>query len=193
MGTKDNLIKDEESPSAGSQAGTVEDDEEDGESSIIPIVIVLCVIIIVGGLGAVFGLHYKRKLPSCFYRIFSPRWKPVMSSDDYPETEEEDKEKRPSIIKNNGDLNVSELGDGANINNDLTTVTWTSDEKEVDEEKKEKKEEEQKETEKAEEDTKEKEKLVDEKEVEKKDEKNDSEKEEKITEDTPLQKKESDE
>merc|ERR1712003_308511 len=190
MGTKDNLIKDEESPSAGSQAGTVEDDEEDGESSIIPIVIVLCVIIIVGGLGAVFGLHYKRKLPSCFYRIFSPRWKPVMSSDDYPETEEEDKEKHPSIIKNNGDLNVSELGDGANINNDLTTVTWTSDEKEVDEEKK---EEEQKETEKAEEDTKEKEKLVDEKEVEKKDEKNDSEKEEKNTEDTPLQKKESDE
>merc|ERR1712128_258958 len=80
----------------------------------------------------------------CFYRLFSPRWKPVMSSDDYPEVEEEDKEKHPSIIKNNVDLNASELGplgEGANVNNDLTTVTWTSDEKDIDEEKKEKKEE----------------------------------------------------
>lgn len=124
-----------------------------------------------------FGLHYKRKLPACFYRMFTPRWKPVMSTDEYPEVEDDDdKEKHPSIIKNNGDitdLNVSELGpmgDGANINNDLTTVTWTSDEKDEEENTKE-------------------EKIVDEKVVEdeKEKEKKEDEKEEKATEDTPLQ------
>ena len=43
---------------------------------------------------------------------------------------QEDEEKHPSILKNQ-DLNETAMTeDGVNVNNDLTTVTWTSDEKE---------------------------------------------------------------
>merc|ERR1711962_394885 len=86
-----------------------------------------------GGLGALFGLHYKRKLHPCFYNIFSPRWKPVQTDMDV----EEDDQKHTSIIKNGG-LNVSELGpmgEGANVNGDMTPVTFVA-EKDEEEEKK---------------------------------------------------------
>merc|ERR1711976_1012692 len=143
-------------------------DERDG-SPIIPIVIAVCLIILIGGLSIMFGLHFKRKLPACFYSLFSQRWKPVMNNDDFPQ-QEDDEERHPSIIKNGGadETVLSELDpekENANINNDLTTVTWTSDEKEGKEEKKD--------DEKVVKDTEETEKK--------------EEKEDKVTEDTPLQ------
>merc|ERR1712203_85051 len=142
-------------------------------SPIIPIVIAVCLIILIGGMSIMFGLHYKRKLPSCFYSMFSQRWKPVMNNDDFP-LQEDDEERHPSIIKNGGadDSVLSELGDGekANINNDLTTVTWTSDEKDEKEEKKDD------------------EKII--KDEKKDEEKKEEVKEEKATEETPLKEEE---
>merc|ERR1712037_580983 len=82
------------------------------------------------GLSALFGLHYKRMLPQCFYSIFSARWKPVATDMD---VEEEASEK--PIIKNGNGLNVS-MGDTAQINGDCTVVTYVG-EKEEDEVKKE--------------------------------------------------------
>ena len=49
------------------EGGETEEDEDEG-SAIIPIVIAVCLVILVGGLAAVAGLHYKRKLPACFYK-----------------------------------------------------------------------------------------------------------------------------
>eukprot|EP00092_Neocalanus_flemingeri_P063095 GFUD01076268.1.p1 GENE.GFUD01076268.1~~GFUD01076268.1.p1 ORF type:complete len:102 (-),score=58.72 GFUD01076268.1:26-331(-) len=97
-----------------------------------------------------------------------------MNNDDFPQQDEEDR--HPSIIKNGGldDTVMSEIGDNAKVNNDLTTVTWTSDEKDEKDEKIEK--EEKKDDEKI---------IKDEKEDEKKEDKED-----KVTEDTPLQEEE---
>ena len=106
------------------------------------------------------------------FSMFSQRWKPVMNNDDFPQ-QEDDEERHPSIIKNGGadDTVLSELdAEKANIANDLTTVTWTSDEKDEKEEKKDD------------------EKIIkDEKEELKKEE---EKKEDKATEDTPLQEEE---
>jgi len=103
------------------------------------------------------GLHYKRKLPASFYNVFSPRWKPVNTED----LVQDEEDRHPSIIKNGGldETALTEAGDVVNVNNDLTTVTWTSDEKEdlkkdepkEDVEKKEEKNEEKKEEKKEEE------------------------------------------
>ena len=98
----------------------------------------------------------------------------MINNDDFP-PKENDEERHPSIIKNGGadDTVLSELGDPekANINNDLTTVTWTSDEKDEKVEKEEKKDDE---------------KIIkNEKEDEKKEDKED-----KVTEDTPLKEEE---
>merc|ERR1712012_857342 len=72
--------------------------------------------------------HKGRKLPQSFYNVFGPRWKPVMTNDEM--AAQEDEEKHPSILKNQ-DLNETAMTeDGVNVNSDLTTVTWTSDEKE---------------------------------------------------------------
>merc|ERR1712004_374674 len=97
--------------------------------------------VIVLGLSALFGLHYKRLLPQCFYRIFSARWKPVATDMD---VDEEASEK--PIIKNGNGLNVSELapmGEEAKINGDCTVVTYVGEKELVeaaaDEEKEEKK------------------------------------------------------
>lgn len=142
--------------------GQVGDIVEEGH--IVPIVIAICLLIIAGGLSALFGLHYKRKLHPCFYRMFSPRWKPVNTDMDV------DDEKHPTIIKNGGaDLNVSELGpmgDGANINGDLTAVTFVGEKEEEDVKKE----------------------LNDAQEEEKKDDAPEKEKEEVENEDTPLKK-----
>merc|ERR1719336_1574717 len=99
----------------------------------------------------IMGLHYKRKLPASFYNVFSPRWKPVNTE----ELVQDEEDRHPSIIKNGGldETALTEAGDVVNVNNDLTTVTWTTDEKEdlkkeeqkaEDEKKEEKKEEEKK-------------------------------------------------
>merc|ERR1712098_370034 len=97
---------------------------------------------LLGGAAAVFFLHYKRKLPQSFYNVFSPRWKPVNTNE-----QEDDEERHPNILKK--DLNetaMSEEGGKVDVNN-MTTVTWTTDEKE-DLKKEEAKEEEKKEEEK---------------------------------------------
>ena len=94
-----------------------------------------------------------------------------MNNDDFPQQDDEES-KHPTIIKNGG-LDDSVLSDAeqVNVNNDLTTVTWTSDEKDEKEEKKDD------------------EKIIkDEKEEEKKEDKED--KADKATEDTPLQEEE---
>merc|ERR1719336_3801313 len=91
----------------------------------------------------IMGLHYKRKLPASFYNVFSPRWKPVNTED----VAQDEEDRHPSIIKNGGldETALTEAGE-VNVNNDLTTVTWTSDEKE--DLKKEQKDEEEKKEEK---------------------------------------------
>jgi hypothetical protein len=91
-----------------------------------------------------------------------------MNNEDYP-VQEDEEERHPSIIKNGNALNVSELGpmgENANINQNLTTVTWTTEQEEKKDEEKPLKEEEQK--------------------KEETDEKEDKE-EDKATEETPLQ------
>merc|ERR1719208_364301 len=137
----DNSDKDEEDDAEESEAGSStteedkptadaqdQDDNTDRDGSpIIPIVIAVCLIILIGGLSI----------------MFSQRWKPVMNNDDFPQ-QEDDEERHPSIIKNGGgadDTVLSEDGEKANINNDLTTVTYT-DEKDEKEEKEEKKDDE---------------------------------------------------
>jgi len=137
---------------------------DEAEGNVVIIVIAICLIIIIGGLSALFGLHYKRKLHPCFYRMFSPRWKPVQTDMDV----EEDEDKHTSIIKNG--LNVSELGpmgEGANVNGDMTTVTFVGEKEEEDVKKE----------------------LVEatEEKEEKKDNEKKVEKEEEAKEDTPLQ------
>merc|ERR1711902_213562 len=66
------------------------------------------------------------KLPQSFYNMFSPRWKPVNTN------QQEDEEKHPTILKK--DLNetaLSDDGEGVKVDvNNMTTVTWTTDEKE---------------------------------------------------------------
>ena len=45
----------------------------------------------------------------------------------------DEEDRHPSIIKNGGGLDetaLTEAGDAVNVNNEMTTVTWTSDEKE---------------------------------------------------------------
>merc|ERR1712115_708176 len=142
------------------------------------IVIAVCLIILIGGAAAMFGLHYTKKLPQSFYNLFSPRWKPVNTNE-----QEDDEEKHPTILKK--DLNetvMSEDGEGGKVDvNNMTTVTWTTDEKE-DLKKEEVKAE--KEDEKTVKDEKESEKAE-----EKKEEKKEEEKaEEAPTEEDPLKK-----
>merc|ERR1711874_769353 len=69
-----------------------------------------------------------RKLPASFYNVFSPRGKPVNTED----LVQDEEDRHPYIIKNGGldETALTEAGDVVNVNNDLTTVTWTSDEKE---------------------------------------------------------------
>ena len=95
--------------------------------------------------------------------MFSPRWKPV-NTEDLVEKDEEDR--HPSIIKNGGldETALTEAGE-VNVNNDLTTVTWTSDEKEdlkkeeqkVEEEKKDEEKDDEKKEEQKDEEKKDKE------------------------------------
>merc|ERR1712012_931360 len=123
-----------------------EDDDDELSSNPTAIVIAVCLIILIGGAAAMFGLHYTKNLPQSFYNLFSPRWKPVNTNE-----QEEDEEKHRAILKK--DLNetaMSEDGEGVKVDvNNMTTVTWTTDEKEdlkkeetkVDEKKEEEKEE----------------------------------------------------
>ena len=110
------------------------------------------------------------------FSVFSPRWKPVNTNE-----QEDDEERHPNILKK--DLNetaMSEEGGKVDVNN-MTTVTWTTDEKE-DLKKEEVKAE--KEDEKTVKDEKESEKTE-----EKKEEKKEEEKaEEAPTEEEPLKK-----
>merc|ERR1712241_954338 len=145
LGTSGRLTGDE-----GEGSGGVVEESD----NVVIIVVAICLIVIVLGLSALFGLHYKRLLPQCFYRIFSARWKPVATDMD---VDEEASEK--PIIKNGNGLNVSELapmGEEAKINGDCTVVTYVGEKEEddvkkelveaaADEEKEEKKDEEKKE------------------------------------------------
>jgi len=73
-------------------------------------------------------LHFKKLLPQGFYNSFGPRWKPVNTS----EEDAEDESKHPNILKNKEtelDETAKSEEEGVNLNN-MTTVTWTSDEKE---------------------------------------------------------------
>merc|ERR1712241_1595333 len=121
LGTSGRLTGDE-----GEGSGGVVEESD----NVVIIVVAICLIVIVLGLSALFGLHYKRMLPQCFYSIFSARWKPVATDMD---VEEEASEK--PIIKNGNGLNVS-MGDTAQINGDCTVVTYVG-EKEEDDVKKE--------------------------------------------------------
>merc|ERR1712192_63506 len=121
----------EDNGTSGRQTGDNEGGEVEVESdNVVIIVVAICLIVIVLGLSALFGLHYKRMLPQCFYRVFSARWKPVATDMD---VEEEASEK--PIIKNGNGLNVS-MGENAQINGDCTVVTYVG-EKEEDDVKKE--------------------------------------------------------
>merc|ERR1719510_2052439 len=156
------------------------DDDDTKTTSIIPIVIAVCLIILLVGLGLA-GLHYRKKLPASFYNLCNRRWKPVNTED----LAGDEEDRHPSIIKNGGldETALTEAGDNVNVNNDLTTVTWTSDEKE-DLKKEDLKKEDSKE-EKVVKEEKETEKEV-EKEAEKEAEKEEAEKESPAGEDAPL-------
>merc|ERR1712192_340443 len=120
----------EDNGTSGRQTGDNEGGEVEVESdNVVIIVVAICLIVIVLGLSALFGLHYKRMLPQCFYRVFSARWKPVATDMD---VEEEASEK--PIIKNGNGLNVS-MGENAQINGDCTVVTYVGEKKEEEEKK----------------------------------------------------------
>merc|ERR1712012_452423 len=119
LGTSGRLTGDE-----GEGSGGVVEESD----NVVIIVVAICLIVIVLGLSALFGLHYKRLLPQCFYRIFSARWKPVATDMD---VDEEASEK--PIIKNGNGLNVSELapmGEEAKVNGDCTVVTYDGEKEE---------------------------------------------------------------
>ena len=85
-----------------------------------------------------------------FCSTFGPRWKPVNTDEDA-----EEETKHPNILKNKEDLDeTTKSEEGVNLNN-MTTVTWTTDEKQEDLKKEEVKDEkivkDEKETEKSEE------------------------------------------
>ena len=101
------------------------------------IVVAIIVLVLIGFFIVMFGLHYKRKLPPAFYNALGRKqWKPVLGNEEYPVTEEDEKKKHPSIVKNGSASNgtngtkatdVSPMSDDANVNPDLTTVTWTKE------------------------------------------------------------------
>merc|ERR1712088_1065133 len=91
---------------------TGDEGEVEESDNVVIIVVAICLIVIVLGLSALFGLHYKRMLPQCFYSVFSARWKPVNTDMDL---EEEPSEK--PIIKNGA----------AAINGDCTVVTYVGE------------------------------------------------------------------
>jgi len=67
----------------------------------------------------------RENCPRASTTCFGPRWKPVNTNE-----EQEDEERHPNILKK--DLNetaLSEEGVKVDVNN-MTTVTWTTDEKE---------------------------------------------------------------
>ena len=119
--------------------------------------------------------------PAFHCSLCNRRWKPVNTED----LVQDEEDRHPSIIKNGGldETTLTEAGDNVNVNNDLTTVTWTSDEKE-DLKKEDLKKEDSKE-EKVVKEEKETEKEV-EKEAEKEAEKEEAEKESPAGEDAPL-------
>ena len=106
-----------------------------------------------------------------FCSTFGPRWKPVNTSDE----DTEDEAKHPNILKNKEDLDeTAKSEEGVNLNN-MTTVTWTTDEKQEDLKKEDLEKEEEKD-----------EKIVkDEKETEKKEEEKPAPAEEKKEEEKP--------
>merc|ERR1712129_676780 len=128
----------------------------------------IIVIVVFFALGSVFGLHFKRMLPSCFYSLFS-KWRRV-------KTEDVEEDKHQTIIKKGGDaLNASELGpmsDTAKINGDSTIVTYVAEGKEEEDVKKEVID------------------AADEKKDDEKEEKKDEEKKEEASEETPLKEEE---
>merc|ERR1712029_314728 len=99
-----------------------------GGSNLAPIIIAVVIIGIIAAGAALFFLHVKKLLPQGFYNTFGPRWKPVNTSDE----EAEDESKHPNILKNKEDLDeTAKSEEGVNLNN-MTTVTWTTDEKQED-------------------------------------------------------------
>ena len=102
-----------------------------------------------------------------FFSTFGPRWKPVNTTDE----DAEDETKHPNILKNKENLDeTTKSEEGVNLNN-MTTVTWTTDEKQEDLKK--------------EEEVKDEKIVKDEKETEKKEEEKPAPVEEKKEEDKP--------
>jgi hypothetical protein len=108
--------------------------KDKGSSSTAYIVIVVIIIILVAAVIALFGLHYKRKLPQNFYNLGGlikgdKQWKPVLGKD-----AEDDLSKHPTIVKNGGangtananSMEAQELGtiedENTKINPELATV-----------------------------------------------------------------------
>merc|ERR1712203_215483 len=111
---------------------TFEEELADGSSTMY-IVIAVIIVFVIGGMATLFFLHYKRKLPPAFYNIGRGKFKPVLGNEEFPVVDDDEK-KHPTIVKNgNGKKHVdSEKADEddntANVNGDLTTVTWTANE-----------------------------------------------------------------
>ena len=122
---------DEDTNSNGFEGQTDSDSEQESNSAIF-VVIPILILFIVAGL-AIFFLHYKRKLPPAFYNLGRRQWKFVQTNEEFPVVEEDEK-KHPDIVKNGkaktDSEDVSPMGDSANVNPALTSVTWTANEAE---------------------------------------------------------------
>merc|ERR1739848_401582 len=120
---KSEIIGNEKSANDGGDS-TFEEELADGSSTMY---------IVIGGMATLFFLHYKRKLPPAFYNIGRGKFKPVLGNEEFPVVDDDEKN-HPTIVKNgNGKKHVdSEKADEddntANVNGDLTTVTWTANE-----------------------------------------------------------------
>lgn len=115
------------------------DENEDSSGNAAYIVIVVIIIILIAAVIVLVGLHYKRKLPESFYNLGGlikgdKQWRPVLAKD-----ADDDLKKHPTIVKNggaNGTANGTNEtgtneGEDANINPELSTVTWTSENKKI--------------------------------------------------------------
>ena len=109
----------------------VVDDEPKSSTNAGYVVLAVIIVILIIIAAIVYGLHYKGKLPPSFYNLSgyitrgrgngNKRFKPVKS-----DVDEDDAKKHPTIVKN-GTNGTADMGDDADINPDLTTVTWTSE------------------------------------------------------------------
>merc|ERR1712072_860194 len=114
----------------GEKGGRFEEDLEDNSSTMY-IVIAVIIVFVIGGMATLFFLHYKRKLPPAFCNIGRQRFKPVFGNEEFPVVDDDEK-KHPTIVKNgkkhDSEKAAADQDDTANVNGELTTVTWTANE-----------------------------------------------------------------